>query len=317
MKKLVSYVLPIYNEIGNINHLYSTLDKLFTLNNNYIYEIIFVNDGSTDNSLGELIKIQQKDKRVNVINFSRNFGHQIAVTAGLDYSKGDAVIIMDSDMQDPPKVSFDLLKKWEDGYEVVYAQRKSRQDTIFKKVTAKCFYFTLRKLAAIEIPRDTGDFRLLDRRVVNELYKFREKDRFLRGLVSYVGFKQTGVLFDRDKRYAGTTSYPLRKMLRFASDGIMGFSTVPLQLITRTGFLISFVSFLGILYALFMKLLRPQVTVPGWTLLIIAVLFIGGIQIIMLGVLGGYIGRIYSESQRRPLYIISAIFSRTINDNKK
>lgn len=307
MKKLVSYIFPIYNESGNIDLLYSTLSDLLAQQPKYDYEIVFINDGSRDDSLEKLVAIQNQDPRVCIINFARNFGHQIAVTAGLDHAKGDAVIIMDSDMQDPPKVSFELLEKWEDGFDVVYAQRRSRQDGFFKKFTAAIFYRTLQKLADIDIPRNTGDFRLMDRKVVDELNKFREHNRFLRGMVSYVGFKQAAVVFDRDARHAGETGYPLKKMLKFAGDGIFGFSSFPLKLISRLGYLISLISFLGILYALIIKIFDSKVAVPGWTFTVIAVLLVGGVQLIMLGVLGSYIGRIYTEVQGRPLYWIESI----------
>ena len=306
-KKLVTYVFPIYNESGNINLLYQTISELLKSNKQYAYQLIFVNDGSKDNSLELLAKIQKNDRRITIIDFARNFGHQIAVTAGLDYAKGDAVIIMDSDMQDPPKVSFELIKKWEDGYDVVYAQRRSRKDTFFKKLTANLFYRTLQKLADIDIPRNTGDFRLLDRKVVDEMKKFTEHHRFLRGMVSFIGFKQIAVQFDRDERHAGVTGYPLKKMLKFAADGIFSFSTYPLKLIRNLGFLVSFVAFLGIIYALVMKLFFPSVTIEGWTFIVIAILFVGGVQLIMLGVLGSYVGRIYTETQNRPLYTIQAI----------
>jgi len=309
MRAKISYIFPIYNEGGNIAVLYSTISKLLAKNKKYTYEIIFVNDGSKDNSLDQLVEIQQKDKRVVVIDFSRNFGHQLAVTAGLDHATGDAIIIMDSDMQDPPKVSFDLIKKWEEGYEVVYAQRRSRKDTFFKKLTAKWFYITLQKLAEIEIPRNTGDFRLMDRKVVDELKKFKEHNRFLRGMVSYVGFKQTAVLFDRDERHAGETGYPLKKMLKFAADGIFSFSTYPLKFIRNLGFAIAGLAFLGILYAIVLRLFFPEITVEGWTFIVISILLMGGIQLVMLGVLGSYIGRTYTEAQNRPLYFISNIYS--------
>lgn len=309
MKKLVSYIFPIYNESGNIDLLYKTIDKLLKTNKKYDYEIIFVNDGSRDNSLELLTQIQKKDSRVTVIDFSRNFGHQIAVTAGLDHAEGDAVIIMDSDMQDPPKVSFELIKKWEEGYEVVYAQRRSRKDTWFKKFTANMFYRTLQKLADIDIPRNTGDFRLVDRKVVDELKKFKEHNRFLRGMVSYIGFTQIAVQFDRDERHAGETGYPLKKMLKFAADGIFSFSTYPLKLIRNVGFAIASLAFLGILYAIFMKIFFPEITIEGWTFIVISILFMGGVQLVMLGVLGSYIGRIYTESQDRPLYMISRVLS--------
>ncbi len=307
MKKIVSYVFPIYNEEGNIPLLYETVTSLIKeRGKNYDFEIVFVNDGSRDNSLQLLQDLQKRDDRVVVINFARNFGHQIAVTAGIDHAKGDAIIIMDSDMQDPPLVSFDLIDKWKEGFDVVYAQRRTRKDTYFKKLTAHWYYIVLKKLANIDIPRNTGDFRLIDRRVADALAQFKEHNRFLRGLVSYVGFKQVAVQFDRDERHAGETGYPLKKMVQFASDGIFGFSSTPLMLISRVGFFISGLSFLGIIYALIVKFSSHN-TVPGWTFTVIAILFIGGIQLIMLGILGNYIGRIYTETQQRPLYFIESI----------
>ena len=307
--KLVSYIFPIFNEAGNIPLLCRTVDELLTANSQYKYELIFVNDGSRDNSIDLLRDLQRRDPRVTVIDFSRNFGHQIAVTAGLDYAKGDAVIIMDADMQDPPRVSMELLAKWEDGYDVVYAQRRSRRDGVFKRLTAYMFYKLLRRVAEIDIPRNTGDFRLLDRRVVDELKKFGEHNRFLRGMVSYVGFRQAPVLFDRDERHAGTTGYPLRKMVRFAADGIVGFSTYPLKLIRSVGFAIATLAFLGVLYAVAVRVFLPDTAVPGWAFIVISVLFVGGIQLVMLGVLGSYIGRIYTEAQDRPLYMVSHIYT--------
>lgn len=314
--KLISYIFPIYNEEGNVDLLYSTIDKVTqSLKAKYELEFVFVNDGSCDTSLDKLVSLSERDDRVKVIDFSRNFGHQIAVTAGLDHSNGDAAIIMDADLQDPPEVSLELIKKWEDGYDVVYAQRRSRKDTIFKRLTAHWYYWTLQKLADIHIPRNTADFRLIDRKIVEALKTFPEHDRFLRGLVSFVGFKQTAVLFDRQERHAGKTGYPLRKMIRFAVDGILGFSSMPLKLISRVGMGISLLSLFGIFYAVFMKIFRPDVTVEGWTLMIISVLFIGGIQLVMLGVLGSYIGRIYTESQRRPLYIVNRVIDKRKNQN--
>lgn len=307
MKKLVTYVFPIYNEAGNIELLCKTMDKLLKTNPKYTYKLIFVNDGSEDNSLEKLLKLQRKYNYITVINFARNFGHQIAVTAGLDYAKGDAVIIMDSDMQDPPYVSFELIKKWEAGYDVVYAQRRTRKDSHFKKITAQLFYWILQRLADIDIPQNTGDFRLMDKKVVNELCKFREHNRFLRGMVSYIGFKQVAVQFDREERHSGKTGYPLRKMLKFAADGIFSFSTVPLKFISNFGFGIALLAFLGIVYAIIMKIFFPGVTIQGWTFIVISILFIGGVQLILLGVLGSYIGRIYTETQNRPLYMVSSV----------
>lgn len=308
MAKKISYIFPIYNESGNIALLYKTMSSLLSKNKKYSYELIFINDGSRDNSLDMLRTIQESDPRVVVIDFARNFGHQIAVTAGLDYATGDAVIIMDSDMQDPPKVSFELIEKWEEGYDVVYAQRRSRKDTFFKKLTADMYYRTLHKLADIDIPRNTGDFRLVDRKVVDEMKKFKEHNRFLRGMVSFIGFRQVAVQFDRDERHSGETGYPLKKMLKFAADGIFSFSSTPLKLISKTGYFFAGLAFLGIIYALAMKVFAPTVTIEGWTFIVISVLFIGGVQLIMLGVLGSYIGRIYTEAQNRPLYMIRDVY---------
>jgi dolichol-phosphate mannosyltransferase len=307
-KPTITYLFPIYNESGNIELLHERLDEATSsLADRYELRFLFVNDGSRDDSLTLLHKLADRDDRVGVIDLSRNFGHQLAVTAGLDATDADAVIIMDSDLQDPPAVSLELIERWEAGYDVVYAQRRSRKDTVFKKVTARGFYWLLRKAADVDIPPNTGDFRLLDRKVVDELRKFREHDRFLRGLVSYVGFRQTAVPFDRDQRHAGVTGYPLRKMLRFAADGILGFSVAPLRLITRFGYLISFLSVVGISYVLAVKIFRPETAVPGWAFITIAMFFLGGVQIVMLGVLGSYVGRIYTESQRRPLYSVASV----------
>lgn len=306
-KKLISFIFPIYNESGNIALLYQTMNDLLRSTDRYNFELIFVNDGSKDDSHALLLTLQEQDDRLRIVNFSRNFGHQMAVTAGLDLSKGDAVIIMDSDMQDPPCVCLELIERWEEGYEVVYAQRRSRKDSPFKKFTAKWFYITLGMLTDISIPQNTGDFRLLDRKVVTTLNGFREQNRFLRGMVSYAGFKQIAVLFDREDRFAGTTGYPLKKMLKFAADGIFSFSTVPLSLISQLGYGVSLVSFLGIIYALSIRLFMPTVVVPGWTFITTAILFMGGVQLIVLGILGSYIGRIYTQVQGRPLYIIDTL----------
>lgn len=311
MKKLISYIFPIYNESENINVLYETVSDVLDTRNEYNYELIFINDGSKDDSLKKLIAIQEKDARISVIDFSRNFGHQIAVTAGIDNAKGDAAIIMDSDLQDPPAVSLELIDKWREGYDVVYAQRRSRKDSLFKKITADIFYRTLQKIAEIDIPRNTGDFRLIDRKVIDEIKKFKEHNRFLRGMVSFVGFKQIAVEFDRDERHAGETGYPLKKMIKFAADGIFSFSTYPLKFIRKVGITIALLSLLGILYVIFIKIFAPETTVEGWAFIVISILFIGGIQLIMLGVLGSYLGRVYTEVQDRPLYSIRTIYKNS------
>ena len=310
MKKKISYIFPIYNECDNIPLLYEMISSVAYPIKKYTFELIFVNDGSSDASIDLLQDIAKKDSRITVIDFSRNFGHQIAVTAGIDYASGDAIIIMDSDLQDPPKISLELIKEWENGYDVVYAQRRTRKDTFFKKFTANIYYRALRSLADIDIPVNTGDFRLISRGVADELKKYHEHNRFLRGMISNVGFKQKAVLFDRDERHAGETGYPLRKMLKFAADGILGFSTVPLKLISRLGFVMASMSFVAIIYALGVKLFIPDRVVDGWTFIVISIFLVGGIQLIMLGVLGSYIGRIYTEVQDRPLYSIRRIIKK-------
>lgn len=307
--KTISYVLPIYNEEGNIGPFYKELKNVVDSLDEFGHQIIFINDGSADTSLKLLKDLQVTDSRVEVIDFSRNFGHQAAVTAGIDYSKGDAVIIMDTDLQDPPKVIKDLIVEWQNGFHVVYAQRRSRKDTIFKKVTASLYYRTLSSISSVDIPRNTGDFRLIDRKAVNELKGLGEYNRFLRGMVNFVGFKQKAVQFDRDERLNGETGYPLTKMIAFAVDGITSFSTVPLKFIGQVGFMFSTLSFLGVVYALVQKLLFPATTVPGWTFAVISVLFIGGIQMMMLGVIGAYVGRIYKEVQDRPIYIVDEVYA--------
>jgi glycosyltransferase involved in cell wall biosynthesis len=306
-RRRITYIFPIFNEAGNIDLLHQTVSEVTEpLVDRYDVSFIYVNDGSRDESLAVLNAVADRDDRVTVIDLSRNFGHQLAVTAGLDLVDADAVIIMDSDLQDPPRVSLELIERWEQGWDVVYAQRRSRKDTFFKKATARSFYWVLRKLADIDIPENTGDFRLLDRKVVDELRRYREHNRFLRGLISYIGFRQTAVQFDRDKRHAGVTGYPLRKMLRFAADGILGFSVAPLRLITRLGYFISLLAFLGIGYAVLVKLLVPETAVPGWAFIASSMFLLGGIQLIMLGMLGSYVGRIYTEAQGRPLYSVAS-----------
>lgn len=306
----ISFIFPIFNESGNIPLLY---ERVCEVANSlpYAVELLFINDGSKDDSLKLLKALRDNDERITIIDFARNYGHQLAVTAGLDAATGDAVIVMDSDLQDPPAVALELIAQWEAGHDVVYAQRRTRKDSPFKKATAAAFYKVLRRVSEIDIPPNTGDFRLLDRRVVDEVNKFREHDRFIRGMVAYVGFSQVAVEFDRDERFSGTTGYPLRKMLKLAADGILGFSTFPLTIIARVGFAAAALSVVGVLYALFMKLFVPTAVIEGWTFIVISVLFMGGLQLIMLGILGGYIGRIYTQVQNRPLYGVRKIYTRT------
>ncbi|HEY0188604.1 MAG TPA: glycosyltransferase family 2 protein [Cellulomonas sp.] len=303
-RPLISYIFPIYNESGNIELLYTTVAELLAEHPENEYELLFVNDGSRDDSLQLLYGLEDRDDRVVVVDLSRNFGHQMAVTAGLDRARGDAVIIMDSDLQDPPAVSLELIERWREGFDVVYAQRRSRRDSAFKKITANVYYRVLRSVTEIDIPRNTGDFRLIDRQVVDQLVAMREHSRFLRGMVSYVGFRQIAVQFDRDERHAGVTGYPLRKMLKFAADGVLSFSTFPLKMIARVGYLFATASFLVTLWVTAQRLISPENVVEGWTFLVIIVLLTSGVQMIMLGVVGSYIGRTYTESQHRPLYIV-------------
>lgn len=309
-RRLVSAVLPVFNEQDNIAELQRRLTDLARERADLDWEFIYVNDGSRDGSLERLVALAAADPRVVVIDLSRNFGHQVAVTAGLDHARGNAVVIMDTDLQDPPEVVLELLKKWEEGYDVAYAQRRTRRDSWFKRVTAAAYYRLLRRLSDTDIPLNTGDFRLIDRKVLDVVVTMREHHRFLRGMISYVGFKQVAVPFDRDERHAGETAYPLRTMIRFAVDGILGFSTTPLRLISRTGYAFSVLSIIGIIYAIVMKFARPDITVPGWTLTIIAILLIGGLQFVFLGVLGSYVARIYSEAKGRPLYAVRETWGR-------
>lgn len=307
MKKLITYLFPIYNEEEGINHLYEVVNRTtIPLTKKYDLEILFVNDGSKDNSLAKLLAIQKIDKRVRVINFSRNFGHQVAVTAGLDHAKGDAVIIMDADMQDPPSVSLELIEKWEEGYDVVYAQRRSRKDTAFKKFTAYAFYRVLDSLSEIKIPKDTGDFRLIDRKVVEVMKRLPEHNRFLRGMVSFVGFKQIAVQFDREERYAGVTNYPLKKMLKLAGDAITSFSRIPLQLIMNAGVVLLGVCFLALLIIVILVIIGKSISAVA--VMLWALSFFTGIQLLALGIVGTYIGRVYTEVQNRPIYIIENIY---------
>jgi dolichol-phosphate mannosyltransferase len=299
----LSIVVPVYNEEKSIRLMYDRLLASITVISSN-FEIIFVNDGSRDNSFLELVKLSKEDARVKYINFSRNFGHQIAVTAGLDKTKGAAVVIIDGDLQDPPEVIPEMYAKHKEGFEVVYGQRLKRKgESFFKKITAKYFYRTLKKITNVNIPVDTGDFRLIDRKIVNDLKNMPEQNKFLRGQIAWLGYRQTSVFFERDERKFGETGYPFSKMLKFALDGITGFSDVPLQFVTKTGIFISFLSFLIILYAIFSHFVLEK-TITGWTSLIISSMFIGGVQLISIGIIGEYISRINKNVQNRPLYII-------------
>jgi polyisoprenyl-phosphate glycosyltransferase len=307
-RRLVAYVLPVHNEAEGLPAFHEALLAATAQRPDLDFEFVYVDDGSRDGSLDLLLDLRAHDDRVTVISLARNFGHQIAVTAGLDAAAGrDAVVIMDTDLQDPPEVSLRLVEQWESGVDVAYAQRRTRQDSPFKRGTAFAFYWLLRRLASVDIPRNVGDFRLMDRRVVAEVIRYREHDRFLRGIVAHVGFRQEAVQFDRDPRFAGSSSYPLRKMLKLAADGILGFSTFPLRLISRLGTLISLLSLLGAVFVVYVRVFEPEKAVPGWAFLAVGMFLLGGLQLLMMGVIGSYLGRVYVETQDRPLYSLAMV----------
>jgi glycosyltransferase involved in cell wall biosynthesis len=302
-REMISVVIPSFNEEEVIAESYRRLvDVLEAIPVDF--ELVFVDDGSRDRTLEILRGIQATDRRVRVVAFSRNFGHQVAVTAGVEHSEGDAVILIDADLQDPPEVITEMIKRWHQGVHVAYGVRVEREgEPAFKLWTAKAFYRAINRIADIPIPLDAGDFRLMDRAVVDVLLSMPEKDRFVRGMVAWIGFRQEAVLYKRSARFAGTTKYPLGKMLRFALDAAFSFSVVPLRLAIWTGFVTAGAALIGLLYAVVMRLLT-SIWVPGWTLLFIACASIGGIQLVSLGVLGEYVGRIYGEAKRRPLYVV-------------
>jgi glycosyltransferase involved in cell wall biosynthesis len=307
-RRLVAYVLPVHDEAAGIRAFHEALVEATEKRPDLDFEFLYVDDGSRDESLDILLDLRSADQRVTVLSLARNFGHQIAVTAGLDAAAGrDAVIVMDTDLQDPPEVSLQLIETWEAGADVAYAQRRTRRDSPFKKGTAYLFYWLLTRLASVDIPRNVGDFRLMDRRVLAEVIRYREHDRFLRGIVAHVGFRQEAVSFDRDPRYAGSSSYPLRTMLKLAADGILGFSTFPLRLISRVGMLISILSVLGAFFVIYVRVFMPEQTVPGWAFIAVGMFLLGGIQLLMMGVIGSYLGRVYVEVQQRPLYSVAVV----------
>jgi polyisoprenyl-phosphate glycosyltransferase len=299
----LSVVIPIYNEQSNIVHLYERLTGVVKALG-VSYEFIFVNDGSKDGSMEAMRRLSEKDNNVKYIDLSRNFGHQIAVSAGLDFSSGKSVVIIDADLQDPPELIADLYKKMREGYQVVYAKRKSRKgESFLKKGTAKLFYRLLGSITSISIPVDTGDFRIVDRKIIDVLKRMPEQQKFLRGQIAWAGFKQTFLEYDRDERLSGQTGYTYKKMIRFALDGITSFSNFPLKFASIVGFFVSAFAFLLILYSLYGQFYLKN-NVPGWASLMVSVLFIGGIQLLCIGIIGEYIGRISSNIRNRPLYIV-------------
>ena len=304
MKK-ISVVIPMYYEEDVANECYNRTKKVLNGLEDYDHEIIFVNDGSKDKTLPILKEIATKDEKAKVISFSRNFGHQAAVTAGLKFVTGDCILIIDSDMQDPPELLVDMLKLWEDGNEVIYAKRKTRKgESKFKLMTAKMFYKILNNLSDVEIPKDTGDFRLVDRKVVDVINSMPEHNKFLRGLFSWVGFKQKPIEYERQERFAGKTKYPLKKMLKLASDGIISFSTKPLKIIGGIGIASIFISFILLIYAILSYIFKWNNLASGWTSLMVAITFFAGVQLVSIWMISEYIARIYDDTKQRPEYII-------------
>jgi len=304
LKPVFSVVAPVFNEIGCVEEFYKTVSSVMQLLKQP-WELVLVDDGSTDGSTDKIQELSFGDPLVKPIIFARNFGHQIAVTAGLDYARGDAVIIIDADLQDPPAVMLDLIAKWKEGYKIVYAVRRKREgESWFKLVTASLFYRIIFRITDVKIPLDTGDFRLIDRKVVDIMGQMRERHRFLRGMAAWVGFRQVGVEYDRKERFAGKTKYPFSKMLKLALNAITSFSYFPLQVATYIGFISAGISILAIPVVAYLRL-SNQVALLGQATTLIAVLFLGGVQLITLGILGEYVGRIYDEAKGRPLYIVS------------
>ena len=305
MKKKISVVIPMYYEEEVAQECYDRIRDILEKIENYDHEIIFVNDGSKDRTLEILENIASKDDNVKVISFSRNFGHQCAVTAGIQYVTGDAIVIIDADLQDPPELIPEMLKLWEEGNEVIYGKRKTRDgESAFKLLTAKMFYKTLNALSDVDIPKDTGDFRLVDRKVIDVINSLPEHNKFLRGLFSWVGFKQYAYEYERKERFAGETKYPLKKMLKLASDGIISFSTKPLKLVGGLGILSIIISLFILIYSIISYIFNLNSLAPGWTSIMVTITLFSGVQLLSIWIISEYIARIYDESKKRPQYII-------------
>lgn len=304
-KNKVSLVIPMYYEEKVAKECYKRVKEVLNSLENYKHEIIFINDGSKDKTIEILQEIAEKDKDVKIISFSRNFGHQAAVTAGLKEVTGDAIVIIDADLQDPPELIPDMLQKWEEGNEVIYGKRKTRKgESAFKLLTAKMFYNTLNALSDVEIPKDTGDFRLVDRKVVETINSLPEHNKFLRGLFSWVGYKQYAYEYERQERFAGETKYPLKKMLKLASDGIISFSNKPIKLVGALGIISIIISIAILIYALVSFAFKLNNLSAGWTSIMVAITFFSGIQLLSIWIIAEYLGRIYDETKQRPQYII-------------
>lgn len=305
MKK-ISVVIPMYNEEEVANKSYTRIKEILENLKQYEYEIIFIDDGSKDTTLNILQEIAKENERVKVISFSRNFGHQAAVTAGIKEVTGDAIVIIDADLQDPPELIPDMLKLWEEGNEVIYGKRKKRKgESAFKLVTAKMFYKTLNALSDVEIPKDTGDFRLIDRKIIDVVNDLPEHNKFLRGLFSWVGFKQVPYEYERQERIAGKTKYPLKKMVKLATDGIISFSTKPLKLVGGLGIITIIISIIILIYSLVSYAFRLNQLSPGWTSIMVAITLFSGVQLLSIWIMSEYIARIYDETKNRPEYIIN------------
>jgi glycosyltransferase involved in cell wall biosynthesis len=299
-----SFVVPVMNEAETLDELYRRLVPVLDALDG-TSEVVLVDDGSTDGSFGIMLGLQQRDPRFRVLRLTRNFGHQIAITAGLDHTRGRAAIIMDADLQDPPEVALELAKKWREGYQVVYAVRTERAgESKAKLATASWYYRLMGRMSQVPIPADAGDFRLVDRSALDAVLAMREHRRYMRGMFAWVGYDQTGVHYARAARHAGRTKYPLRKMLRFATDGIISFSAAPLRVALNVGFLVSVLSFVLGLTTIGLKIAGVDDLIPGWASIAVALTFFSGVQLTVLGVMGEYIARIYEEVQRRPLYLV-------------
>ncbi len=307
-RDLISVVVPVFNEIDVVDSFYERIGGVFASLSELDHELLFVEDGSSDGTFERLSELADADPSVRILKFSRNFGHQIAITAGIDHARGDAIVVIDVDLQDPPEVIIDFVAKWREGFDVVYGVRTDRDgETRAKLVTARLFYRLLRRFTNVEIPADVGDFRLMSKAAADQFRRLREKDRFVRGLVSWVGFRQTGVPYAREARHAGETKYPYRKMVKFAIDGITSFSNAPLKLASWLGYLASILAFAYLVSVFIQKAMGG--TVQGWATIMVGLLFFGGVQLICLGIIGEYIGRIFNEIKPRPMYIVEKVYA--------
>jgi len=314
-RELLTVVVPVFNEVETIDVFYTRMKNVVDSLSPMSYELIFVDDGSRDDSFAKLTSLADLDNHIRVVKLSRNFGHQNAVTAGIDTARGEAVVIIDADLQDPPEVIPSMIRKWREGYDVVYGVRENREGEKWMKLyTAALFYRIMKRITRIEIPVDVGDFRLMSRRVVEKFKQIRERDRFIRGLVSWVGFRQTGVMYNREKRYAGETKYPIGKMLKFSLDGITSFSHAPLKIATWLGYGVSLIALLYTMIIIVEKFMG--MTVPGFASIMAGMLFLGGVQLICLGIMGEYIGRIFNETKGRPIYVLEEIYEKAPNPDE-